>query len=76
MEDLEQLDWPAIAARDFRDQEAKERKQAEFLLHERFPFDLLERIGVASRSVQEQASTAIAGARHQPGIEVRQDWYF
>lgn len=46
LDELDQLDWPAIAARDFRMPEVKERKQAEFLLSERFPFDLVERIGV------------------------------
>lgn len=76
MDDLEQLSWEAIGTKDFRDPEVKERKQAEFLIHERFPFDLIERIGVASSRVREQASAAIAGASRQPAIEVRPDWYF
>lgn len=76
LDELDQLDWEAIAATDFRPAEVKERKQAEFLLHGRFPFELVERIGVRSADIQARAATALAGARHRPPIEVRQEWYF
>jgi hypothetical protein len=76
VEDLHQLDWNAIAATDFRADEVKEGKQAEFLLHRRFPFDLIERIGVHSATIRARALHAIAGAAHRPMIEVRPDWYF
>lgn len=74
--ELDQLDWVAIAARDFRNPDVKEAKQAEFLLHEHFPFDLIERIGVQSASVQERAAVGISEASHRPPIEIRSDWYF
>lgn len=76
LDELDQLDWEAITATDFRPAEVKERKQAEFLLHGRFPFELVERIGVRSADIQARAATALAGARHRPPIEVRQEWYF
>lgn len=76
LEELDQLDWPAIAATDFRPAEVKERKQAEFLVHGRFPFDLIERVGVRSAAVQARAAAALAGTGRQPPIEVRQEWYF
>ncbi len=76
VEELNRLDWVAIAARDFRSPDVKEGKQAEFLLHERFPFDLIERIGVRSTVIQERATAAIADARDRPVIKVRRDWYF
>ncbi len=75
-DELEQLDWTAIAAREFRAAQVKERKQAEFLVYERFPFDLVERIGVQSVGVHTRAAAAIARADHRPTIEVRPDWYF
>lgn len=74
--DLDQLDWGAIAATDFRHPDTKERKQAEFLLYKRFPFELVERIGVRSATIQAQASAALAGANHAPRVEVRPEWYF
>ncbi len=76
VEELDHLDWPAIAATDFRPAEVKERKQAEFLVHGRFPFDLIERIGVRSTGIEAQAAAALAGAGCQPPIEVRREWYF
>lgn len=75
-EDLHLLDWSAIASTDFRDPDVKERKQAEFLLHEAFPLDLVERIGVHSAAVRTQVSAALATASHRPTVEVRPDWYF
>jgi hypothetical protein len=76
LDELDQLDWDAIAATDFRPAAVKEHKQAEFLLHECFPFELVERIGVRSARTHAQVVAALAGARHRPTIEVRQEWYF
>lgn len=74
--ELDQLDWAAIAATDFRSREVKERKQAEFLVHRRLPFELIERIGVHSAAVQTRVTAALAGTRHRPSVEVLPDWYY
>lgn len=76
VEDLAELDWAAIAATDFRPQEVKEAKQAEFLVHERFPFELIDRVGVLSAEVQARARRSIAGGTHLPVVEMRREWYF
>ncbi len=76
VEELDQLDWAAIASNDFRNPEVMEAKQAEFLLHERFPFGLVARIGVRSSEVRQRASAAIAGADSRPPIAVLPEWYF
>jgi hypothetical protein len=73
---LDQLDWPAIAATDFRSTAIKERKQAEFLIHGRIPLDLIERVGVSSMDIRAQAAALLADAGRRIRIEVRQDWYF
>lgn len=75
-DELDQLDWQAISATDFRDAQVKEGKQAEFLLYERFPFDLVERIGVRSARVQALAGAALDTATRRPLIEVRPEWYY
>lgn len=75
-QDLAELDWTAIAATDFRAPDVKEGKQAEFLVHERLPFDLIERIGVHSDAIHRRAQNAIAGGSHRPVVEVRLEWYF
>lgn len=75
-DELDELRWEAIEARNFRAPDVKEGKQAEFLVHERFPFYLVDRIGVASSAVRARAAEAIAGAQHRPQIEVRPEWYY
>jgi len=76
VEEVDQLDWAAIAARDFRQPDVKERKQAEFLVHGAFPFYLVDRIGVQSASVRPGATGALVGANHSPIVQVCPEWYF
>jgi hypothetical protein len=73
---LAELEWAAIAARDFRVSEVKEAKQAEFLVYGWFPWQLVTRIGVHSNQVRSQVESAIAPAVHPPALEVRREWYF
>lgn len=73
---LGDVDWEAVTARDFRDRQIKEGKQAEFLVRELFPWHLVRRIGAQSASIQHQATRAISGAAHRPVVEVRPDWYY
>ena len=42
--DLSEIDWGAVAARDWSAREVKEAKQAEFLVHETFPWQLVKSI--------------------------------
>lgn len=76
LQELDQLIWEDIRATDFRSPDVKEHKQAELLVHESFPFSLVERIGVRSGAVRTLAVTSLAAATHQPRIEVRPEWYF
>ncbi len=74
--DLSALNWDAIQARDFSQQDVQEAKQAEFLIERKLPWDLVERIGVYSSAIVQSVSDAIAGAAHRPRIEIRRDWYY
>lgn len=76
LDELDQLDWPAIAAANFRAAEVKESKQSEFLVHGRFPLSLVERIGVRSAGVQTRATAALEGTRHRPPVKILPEWYF
>jgi hypothetical protein len=76
VEELDHLDWSAIAATDFRAPQIKEGKQAEFLIHDTFPFELVDRIGTRSAAIRTRASAAVASAAHRPAIEVHPEWYF
>ncbi|MEM6454166.1 MAG: DarT ssDNA thymidine ADP-ribosyltransferase family protein, partial [Acidobacteriota bacterium] len=74
--ELNQIAWPAIDATDFRETGIKEKKQAEFLVHDRFPLVRFERIGVFSKEIRTRVASELAHLIHRPTIEVRQDWYF
>lgn len=65
-----------MAAQDFRDPVIREGKQAEFLIHESFPWELVEEIGVRDATVGEQVRAAVEGASHQPLVRVEPTWYY
>ena len=73
---LGEVDWAAVANNDFTSQEVKEGKQAEFLMHERFPWELVRSIGVRSESVRDQVLATLDASEHRPPVVVRPDWYF
>lgn len=73
-DDLNAIDWEAVAARDWR--EHKEGKQAEFLLEQHFPWTLVERIGVLSESVRRQVNLTLCQAVHKPPVSVSPAWYY
>ena len=74
--DLTQIDWSAVGSNDFRDPTVKEAKQSEFLVHDTFPWELIEAVGVHSPSVQAAAQATIATAAHRPRVDVRSWWYY
>ena len=71
---LIEIDWKAVQACEWKD--CKDGKQAEFLVEQSFPWSLVQRIGVYSRQVQEQARMAIPAGAHQPAVAVRREWYY
>ncbi|MGA2328780.1 MAG: DUF4433 domain-containing protein [Bryobacteraceae bacterium] len=76
VDQLDFLDWKAINENNWQDPIVKERKQAEFLVAESFPWELVERIGVIDKETAEQVANAIRNADHRPRIVVAQDWYY
>ena len=76
LDELGDIDWKAVKARDWRDPLIKERKQAEFLVEGRFAWQLVSRIGVFNDSTRRQVTDALAGSKHQPVVEVRPEWYY
>ncbi len=73
---LGEINWPAVAATDFRDSVIKEGKQAEFLVKQRVPWHLVKRIGASSPTVQRLAMSNMGDAEHRPPVEVCNTWYF
>jgi hypothetical protein len=73
---LDEINWDAVAATDFRPPDIREGKQAEFLVHGRFPWSLVSRIGVHSMSVRTKVDAILTSVHHAPKIEIKPDWYF
>jgi hypothetical protein len=76
MGEIDEVKWDAVAARDFRQPDIKEGKQAEFLIYQSFPWNLVDQVGVYSRVVGQQVVRAMQGADHRPLVEVKRDWYY
>lgn len=74
--ELNQINWDAIRARDFRDGAIKDGKQAEFLVETDVPWKLVERIGTKSQATAQRALAAIQNVQHQPLVEIKTDWYY
>ncbi|WP_241043857.1 MULTISPECIES: type II toxin-antitoxin system toxin DNA ADP-ribosyl transferase DarT [Achromobacter] len=71
---LDQLNWDAINARQWSAH--REGKQAEFLIENWFPWQLVQRIGVRSDSTYRQVVNLLPGNGHRPQVEVKSDWYY
>lgn len=76
LDDLDEVDWAAVANNDFRSPEVKEGKQAEFLVHESCHWNLIRRIGVHSEAVRAGVIAELSSVEHRPPVVVRPDWYF
>jgi hypothetical protein len=81
-DDLDKIDWDAV--RTWRwggkwllvDPDVKRRKQAEFLVHARFPWTFVERIGVMDKEMAGNVTQLIQAAQHRPPVAIERDWYY
>jgi len=75
-----EIDWNAVDAIWWSgprvSSDVKEKKQAEFLVEECFPWGLVERIGVYSKPIANRVDQALTGVAHRPLIETKRDWYY
>lgn len=70
------VDWNAVQATYWSDPTVKERKQAEFLVHQRFPWSGFLAIGVINQSVADEVQGLLASQDHCPTVVVKRDWYY
>ena len=77
---LNEIDWDAVQTNQWGGRDiapsVKEGKQAEFLIEHSLPWHLVERIGVLSRAIYQQAANAMPADGHRPQIEIKQEWYY
>lgn len=79
LDDLGKLDWDVIQSWSWRNRDAdfdrKRRKQAEFLVHDFFPWSLVEQVAVIDRGMAEQVGSRLAGVG-QPPVVIERSWYY
>ncbi len=74
--DLDQVDWNAVGETDFRDPVVKEGKQAEFLVYDVFPWQLVEKIGVLSEAMLSRVNAILQATAHKPVVKIERTWYY
>ena len=76
---MNEINWEAVQTNRWSGNDiapsVKEGKQAEFLMENNFPWRLVERIGVYSQEVHQQAANALPAGGHRPRVEVKPGWY-
>lgn len=75
LQDLDQLNWTAINATDWRD--CRDEKQAEFLVEDHVPLSLATSIGVMDQEMQLKVGDilrkcGVSGVQ----VDVRREWYY
>lgn len=80
LSDLNQIDWKIMKetywADTVEDGDRTRRRQAEFLVHQFFPFDLVESIGVINRDMATQAAGLLQELKQKPNVQVIPAWYY
>ncbi len=78
LDDLDEVDWSVMPTKFWwgGDFDAQHRKNAEFLIHDFFPWDAVKAIGVLDSRMSSVVSKAVAKASHQPKVLVKPGWYY
>lgn len=78
--DMDKIDWNIMREKYWRDTvedgDRTRRRQAEFLVHNNFPADLITGIGTISEAVKVQVERILSANNKQITTAVRQNWYY
>lgn len=77
---MTEVDWPLMKAKWWHytqeDPDRPRRRQAEFLVHRRLPWELVDKIVVRSADIERLCYIVLRGQSHKPLVFVRRDWYY
>ncbi len=82
LDDLAKVDWDAVGTWRWggrwllKDPDIKRRKQSEFLVYERFPWDLVEQVGVFSQTIAAQVVDILGEGGQSTRVTTQRDWYY
>ena len=71
---LEEVQWKVMDEKFWHD--VKEERQAEFLVHEFFPWTAILGIGVKTPAMASRVAKILGPSEHQPKVVVRPAWYY
>ena len=75
--DLPKVPWSVIQAKYWNNfPDGRCRRQAEFLVKDRFPLELVREIGVMDETMRQRVEAVVAPTRFKPLIRARREWYF
>ncbi len=79
---LSEIDWPLMKAKYWHDTDQdgdrKRRRQAEFLVRDFCPWQVIQGIGVYDEEHAAAVREALvsANAPHRPDVKIKRDWYY
>ncbi len=80
IEHLDEVDWEIMLAKYWRDTnvdpDRKRRRQAEFLIHNFLPWELIFEIGVINSTIRDNVSEIIQSIAHKPIVNIKEEWYY
>ncbi len=76
----DKIDWPVMKSKFWNDipdhPDRKRKRQAEFLVHQFFPWTLIKGIGVIDGDMEQEVGRILAATEHQPVVRVARAWYY
>lgn len=80
LDKLSEIDWPLISSQYWADTaddgDRRRRRQAEFLVRDKFGWELIDEIVVRSAARKREVVDLIANLDHKPTVSVNPDWYY
>lgn len=77
---LDNIDWDVMEARYWRDtnedNDRKRRRQAEFLVRNFLPWELITEIGVMNSTIKANTENILQNFTHKPSVIVQKSWYY
>ena len=74
--DLSKLRWDIIESNNWGGDIRRPIKQAEFLVHQSFPWTGVLEIGAMTKEAVEEVERIVSVAEHRPPAQLHRDWYY
>ncbi|MFZ5447569.1 MAG: DUF4433 domain-containing protein [Thermodesulfobacteriota bacterium] len=78
--DLDKVDWSVVGERYWADTiddpDKQRRKQAEFLVHQFCPWEVIEEIGVLNQKIRSEAERILSHHDKAIPVSIRSQWYY